>query len=404
MTKSGGKKRTEITSKDSAISGRAKKPRSTKPKSRSSSSKSASRKSTSSRKSSSTSSKSGKKKGKGAATEPTKGGKTQSSLKNLFVKDNGALYIQKCVLLTDEIYGNRVPMGMEGMLFVYEVIAYNSDSKDFTLKYRDLMAEEDGDRWITQDGEREVMNGVKLDSVKEGHKLYNETLGRVNAREYEERQVAKKILDKNSKGGKDGDKISFSDLDKAADEAELGWQSSDVLNVMFQLTGETASTSNNKKKRQWKHKDSGLKFWQFTSKSGKTWDTGIFNTKLKVIANGNSSAKGNKKAIARGKYLLERRMVTCKTPQPSKGDGFYPFEEDLFHHINEALVIISTGSSCSFFNNAYVRDLLTGLNERHRPVYPQKLARLLRVVGDVQQEEVCAFCLLYEQVADLSHQ
>ena len=43
------------------------------------------------------------------------------------------LYITKGVLLTDEIYGNKIPAGMEGKLFHYSVSAYDSDKKRFTV-------------------------------------------------------------------------------------------------------------------------------------------------------------------------------------------------------------------------------------------------------------------------------
>eukprot|EP00957_Ditylum_brightwellii_P038846 2936307-Ditylum_brightwellii.AAC.1 len=53
--------------------------------------------------------------------------------------------------------------------------------------------------------------------------------------------------------------------------------------------------------------------------------------------------------------------------EPTKGQVFFPFEEDLPHHIHEALVICSTGINKSFFDNLYVKLLMQGLNPCHQP-------------------------------------
>ena len=63
---------------------------------------------------------------------------------------------------------------------------------------------------------------------------------------------------------------------------------------------------------------------------------------------------GDRVSIERAKLIMELRL---KGPGPAlKDDGmsFFPFEEDLLHHINEVLVIISSGLTTSFFYNYYV--------------------------------------------------
>ncbi len=52
------------------------------------------------------------------------------------------------------------------------------------------------------------------------------------------------------------------------------------------------------------------------------------------------------------------------------------------------MAIASSGVCTSFFDNPYVRNMLLALNERHRPIYRKKLARVLICVNDVLKDEV----------------
>ena len=65
--------------------------------------------------------------------------------------------------------------------------------------------------------------------------------------------------------------------------------------------------------------------------------------------------------------MLAMRSKTDAIARPMKGMKFFPFEEDIMHQIDEALVICSTGIGMSFFGNAFVRDWLHNLQPRHRP-------------------------------------
>ena len=114
----------------------------------------------------------------------------------------------------------------------------------------------------------------------------------------------------------------------------------------------------------------------------------MWTKKLKLIAKGSGAAKGKVDIVTRAKYILKMREKDSTIPQLTKGIGFYSFEEDLHHHINEAIVIISTGSPLSFFDNPFVKTMLRGLDPRHRPVYRSKLAKVIRCINDVMQEEV----------------
>ena len=120
----------------------------------------------------------------------------------------------------------------------------------------------------------------------------------------------------------------------------------------------------------------------------------MWNKKLGIIANGkNKILTGCTAVNKRASFLLEQRTGRARIPAPAKGKSFFSFEEDLIHHVREAAVVVSTGIPVSFFDNTHVRELLMGLNDRHRPLYRQKLLRLIRCIVDVLQEEVSCFAL-----------
>ena len=115
----------------------------------------------------------------------------------------------------------------------------------------------------------------------------------------------------------------------------------------------------------------------------------------KISKNKITGFKFSKDVLVRVNLVMTKRLQDQKVaPPPGKGMGFFPFEEDLWNHINECLVTISTGCTISFFDNPYVRDLLSGLNPRHRPVYRLKLVRLQRCCNDVLQKEVSLTIIL----------
>ncbi len=58
-----------------------------------------------------------------------------------------------------------------------------------------------------------------------------------------------------------------------------------------------------------------------------TWNTGVFGKKLSQLSKTDGLAMGNSIVIKRAWLILEMRAMTSKTPHPTKGDGFYKFEE-----------------------------------------------------------------------------
>ena len=137
--------------------------------------------------------------------------------------------------------------------------------------------------------------------------------------------------------------------------------------------------------RQWRHKNEyKFQFWQTTSQSGKTWDRGIWAKNLKQLASGKASTDIS--IIVRSKHILDRR-TSLATMKPTKGKGFYPFEEEIVHNIDQALVLGSTGISASFYRNAYVKMMFERYGGEHK-MYSRKLCRLLRCANDTLTMEV----------------
>ena len=166
----------------------------------------------------------------------------------------------------------------------------------------------------------------------------------------------------------------------------------------FEPTGNTGKTPGELFTREWKHKLINFQFWQAMNRGNKTWHTGTWSKKLKTLADGKVKLGiGNITVCARAKYILSRRNnFSGPVGPPVKGMAFFPFKKDLNHHIQEALATLSTGSAMSFYGNPFVKDWLSGLEARHRPVYRQKLCRLIRCSIDTTGIEVCVVSVLLQ--------
>lgn len=171
---------------------------------------------------------------------------------------------------------------------------------------------------------------------------------------------------------------------------EEGGKSMYIIHLEFEQCDH--SDNDVKKKQRWKHKLTDRSFWVYRTPNGTTWETGIWNKELLSISQGRKSAKHNIKAIERATRILDIRghkpTMKKRDVGPTKDCGFYPFEENLPHHIREAYVVISTGSTISFFTNPYVIDWLKHLNPAHCPIYRLKFLCLLRVIHFVLNCEI----------------
>lgn len=147
------------------------------------------------------------------------------------------LMVGREVLLTDAIYSGRVPEGMRGMLFCYFITSYDVEAKVFALRYTNKMIGAEGVQWVHQDGDRENMNNVNVDTVKDGIKLHNAAITRINNYDQAQVNTAKEVL--KQKVSSHEDVIDMSDLDEAAKQGEKGWMGQQVIEVDFELTGKT---------------------------------------------------------------------------------------------------------------------------------------------------------------------
>ena len=111
------------------------------------------------------------------------------------------------------------------------------------------------------------------------------------------------------------------------------------------------------KKQRWKHEVTFRYFWVNRTKSGKTWETGVWNKQLEIIAAGKMKAAGNVDTIQRACYILNHRKKHSEfevqdltlspngkpslevavrasravaVHQPSKVKGYYNFDAIIF--------------------------------------------------------------------------
>ena len=135
------------------------------------------------------------------------------------------------------------------------------------------------------------------------------------------------------------------------------------LQCLFKLTGNTSTTNSGIATREWQHKNAPYAFWQGRNKRNKSWNTGVYNKKLEVLAYG-SSLKYGIEVRTRAKCVLGHR----KNNKPAGLTGstnIYSAAENLPHLVRAMQLIVSTGAVNSFFDNPFVKDFCRHLNDRH---------------------------------------
>jgi len=292
------------------------------------------------------------------------------------------------IILTDEVYEGGVPAGLENVWYHYTVTDYNGPSKTFTVKYQMKMIHKDGDEWQQDNkGRRETIPNIALETVDKGIKLYNKKFADVKDRQLKEDALKKDLLKKKA-GDDDNGKENMDDLDAAAESSKKRWYGEEVIEVEFERTGnegyvqiiiliyavkiiivaliifacghKCSVTDGGLKTREWRHKKiKDFTFPQSMNVGNNTWHSGLWKRKLETVA---TSLKkpfvDHPNSQKRAQYILDMRANKTKTPQPSSGMGFFPFEEQLVHHANEARALASSGIGASFFQNPFVRDYL----------------------------------------------
>ena len=99
---------------------------------------------------------------------------TLGSIKGFGTIPKEQTFVDQDILLTDIIYGSRVPVDAHGKLFHYKVTAFHPSNQTFTLKYTKRVIDPDGSQFVEYvdcSEEDFVMPGVKVDMVKDGCKL-----------------------------------------------------------------------------------------------------------------------------------------------------------------------------------------------------------------------------------------
>ena len=185
-----------------------------------------------------------KRKKKQPKKDKEKASKVQKSLfsnnhrQNSIVRLNQpSLMVEKNICLTDEIYGANPPEHLKGHHFMYKVVAYDAEKKRFRATFQLRTIPEDGWEWKVLAGEREPLDDLKEEVVKDGLELYNKALGRINAHDYEKTAVARAALKKKSSGSTKlrEEDVDMTDLDEAAVSTKQGWMSQEVIEVSCSL-------------------------------------------------------------------------------------------------------------------------------------------------------------------------
>jgi hypothetical protein len=97
----------------------------------------------------------------------------------------------------------------------------------------------DGNVWKHQDGNREPMDGVSLETIETRIELFNRALGHINAHAREQQAAAKAVLEKANEDIA-VEVVDITGLEEVAhSEPQKGWHSQAVVNLKLKLTGET---------------------------------------------------------------------------------------------------------------------------------------------------------------------
>ena len=225
-------------------------------------------------------------------------------------------YVNADVLLDDSIYPAGPPPDFAGRLYHYHVLRYDGEDNSsdenakYVLRYEGRCIMPDGDTWATYAAPsagtlREEMEGVKYADVLKGLKRYNSAVTRITNKTMSEQNKVKAELKVAESAAKpESVDVDTSDLEEIFNVN--GGKTNEVMELEFELTGLTDN-----KRRQWRHKRlKSRTFFQSkaNTKSGDSWDTGVWTKQLKHIAENRRGVNGDHIAIARAKFILEHRL------------------------------------------------------------------------------------------------
>jgi hypothetical protein len=178
-----------------------------------------------------------KKSGKGKEKDDKK--KTQTSLGFKKIKKQPQL-ITEDILLGEEIFTKAAPAEFKGQLFHYQVSSYDATTEEYTAQYQVKMIKEDGGvEWVHQDGPRDKIEHLKYETVKQGITRYSVKITAINDHRLEKVKAATKMLKKKEGNDSDDEDEILVQMYEAAEKSDNGWYSMDIINLEFELTGET---------------------------------------------------------------------------------------------------------------------------------------------------------------------
>ena len=125
------------------------------------------------------------------------------------------------VLLTDEIYGRTIPQNIEGQLFHYVIMGYDSLSNLFKVQCQNKMIEEEEVVWEHHNGDHESMDGVSVKTIEADIKLYSAKFSNTRTHELNNMVVAEAVQKKEGEDERD-EGFETEDLDEAADSSAKG--------------------------------------------------------------------------------------------------------------------------------------------------------------------------------------
>ena len=230
------------------------------------------------------------------------GGGQQSALTSTFaIVSKEAKWKGADLLMTDVIYGNKIPTDAKGKYFWYKVSGYDDDEGLFAMQCQLKAVDPDADDAVffafDEDTDDDTLEGITMASVKEGQQRHYEVTTRTKKAEADERDAVQKQLKKEAS---DPTKVDMSDTDAIMETDLEGGKATAMLDLEFELLDD--DVADDAKKQKWKHKLTGREFFQYKSSNGRTWDSGVWNKQLMVVADGGGKTtwkKGAKKTVGK---------------------------------------------------------------------------------------------------------
>ena len=178
-------------------------------------------------------------------------------------KSNYKRYINKDILLTDDIYNRKVPEAAKGKFFRYIVTHFVPCYKHFTVKYKNEVIDPEGTCFYSyQEGNggaacadsSETLDGVLEFTIEEGRERFLNTTARIKKEQNKKAFAIKKKLQKEAKNPK---VVDLDDINDIARRSEQGGKSMEIILLEFKFIREVKSETGIWPIKIWNHKRTG---------------------------------------------------------------------------------------------------------------------------------------------------